>query len=110
MVDIGLLSQVYMNLFSNAVKYTETITGYTGNPRKALAYGVEKIEDFPAARQQGLKLNVFTTGTPLGKTECRQIFTEGYLQETVTISAVPVMAWILSDGLSPFMAERVAAN
>jgi len=78
MVDIGLLSQVYMNLFSNAVKYTETITAHSGNPRKALAYGVEKIMDFPAAGQQGLKLNVFTTGTPLGKAECQQIFAEGY--------------------------------
>jgi len=78
MVDIGLPSQVYMNLFSNAVNYTETITGHTGKPRKALTYEVEKIEDFPAAGQQGLKLNVFATGTPLGKAECQQIFTEGY--------------------------------
>lgn len=78
MVDIGLLSQVYMNLFSNAVKYTEIISDHRGKSRKALAYGVEKIEDFPVAGQQGLKLNVFTTGTPLGKVECQQIFTEGY--------------------------------
>ncbi|RUM43465.1 MAG: hypothetical protein DSY80_05575 [Desulfocapsa sp.] len=78
MVDIGLLSQVYMNLFSNAVKYTETIRDHKGKPRKTLAYGVEKVENFPAAGQQGLKLNVFTTGTPLGKSECQQIFTEGY--------------------------------
>jgi signal transduction histidine kinase len=78
MVDIGLLSQVYMNLFSNAVKYTEIITDHCGNPRKALSYGVEKIEDFPATGRQGLKLNVFTTGKSLGETECQQIFTEGY--------------------------------
>ncbi len=78
MVDIGLLSQVYMNLFSNAVKYTQTIINHRGKPRKALAYGVEKIDDFPETGQQGLKLNVFTTGVPLGKDECRQIFTEGY--------------------------------
>jgi signal transduction histidine kinase len=81
MVDIGLLSQVYMNLFSNAVKYTESIINHRGKPKKILAYGVEKIENFPVAGQQGLKLNVFTSGTPLGKSECQQIFTEGYRSE-----------------------------
>ncbi len=77
MVDVGLLSQVYANLFSNAVKYSETITDHRGKPRKALAYGAEKLWNFPVPGRQGIKFNVFTTGQPLSETERQSIFEEG---------------------------------
>lgn len=77
MVDKGLLSQVYANLFSNAVKYTEEVIDHQGKPRKALAYGAEQIQDFPEPGRKGIKFNVFTTGPPLSETERRDIFEEG---------------------------------
>ena len=77
MVDVGLLSQVYANLFSNAVKYTGEIIDHQGRPRKAMAYGAEMIEDFPEPGRQGIKFNVFTTGPPLSPEECTTIFQEG---------------------------------
>ncbi len=77
MVDVGLLSQVYANLFSNAVKYTREIIDHQGRPRKALAYGSEEVKDFPVPGQTGIKFNVFTTGPPLSDEEKKLIFQEG---------------------------------
>ncbi len=77
MVDVGLLSQVYANLFSNAVKYTQEIVDHKGRPRKAIAYGAEKVPDFPQPGRQGIKFNVFTTGPPLSEAERQSVFDEG---------------------------------
>ncbi len=76
-VDIGLLSQVYANLFSNAAKYTREIILHDGTVRKAVAYGREMINDFPEHGEKGVKFNVFSTGRHLDKDEARQIFQEG---------------------------------
>jgi signal transduction histidine kinase len=78
MVDKGLLAQVYANLFSNAVKYTEEIIDHTGVPRKAVAYGREIIDDFFGPNQRGAKFNVFTTGHHLSREEIEVVFSEGY--------------------------------
>ena len=77
MVDVGLLAQVYANLFSNAVKYTETVTDHQGRTRKALAYGREIINDFFGPGQDGIKFNVFTTGPHLPEAEGHILFTDG---------------------------------
>jgi len=77
MVDVGLLSQVYANLFSNAVKYTQEIINHQGKPRKALAYGAEEIDNFQQSGHKGIKFNVFTTGHPLSEAEREAIFDEG---------------------------------
>jgi signal transduction histidine kinase len=77
LVDVGLLSQVYANLFSNAVKYTGEITDRHGRKRKVMAYGCEKVNDFRGSGRRGIKFNVFTTGRPLSQEECRAIFSEG---------------------------------
>ena len=76
LVDIGLLSQVYANLFSNAVKYTREIE-HNGRKRKAMAYGCEEVNDFPEPGRKGIKFNVFTTGPPLSQREREEIFKEG---------------------------------
>jgi signal transduction histidine kinase len=76
-VDIGLLSQVYANLFSNAAKYTREIITRAGRPRKAVAYGREVVDNFPNCGERGVKFNVFTTGPHLDKDEARHIFQEG---------------------------------
>jgi len=76
-VDVGLLSQVYANLFSNAAKYTREIITRDGRPRKAVAYGREVIDNFPECGEKGVKFNVFSTGPHLGGEEARHIFQEG---------------------------------
>jgi signal transduction histidine kinase len=78
MVDKGLLAQVYANLFSNAVKYTEEITDELGRPRKAMAYGREIIEDYFGPNQRGVKFNVFTTGRHIPSYEVNALFSEGF--------------------------------
>lgn len=77
MVDIGLLSQVYANLFANAVNYTGEIIDHQGLPRKAMAYGAEEVNDFPEPGYRGIKFNVFTTGPSLSASERQEIFEEG---------------------------------
>ncbi|MGR0480757.1 MAG: sensor histidine kinase [Candidatus Electronema sp. V4] len=76
-VDIGLLSQVYANLFSNAAKYTREIITQDGRLRKAVAYGREIVSDFLECGEKGVKFNVFSTGPHLDKQEARHIFQEG---------------------------------
>lgn len=78
MVDKGLLSQVYANLFSNAVKYTAEIIDEMGHPRKAVAYGREIIDDYFGPNQRGVKFNVFTTGYHLPYHETNALFSEGF--------------------------------
>jgi signal transduction histidine kinase len=78
MVDKGLLAQVYANLFSNAVKYTEEIIDELGNPRKVLAYGREIIDDYFGPNQRGAKFNVFTTGHHLPFYEVQALYSEGF--------------------------------
>ena len=77
LVDIGLLSQVYANLFSNATKYTCEITTREGQTRKAVAYGRELYNDFPEPGNKGVKFNVFTTGPHLSEEEGHRVFQEG---------------------------------
>ena len=77
-VDKGLLAQVYSNLFSNAVKYTEGITTKAGTRRKAIAYGREVISDYYGAGKDGIKFNVFSTGPHLHENELETVFEDGY--------------------------------
>ena len=76
-VDVGLLSQVYANLFSNAVKYTGEITNREGKNRKAMAYGREVLADYFGPGKPGVKFNVFTTGEHLSEVEAKTVFSEG---------------------------------
>jgi len=78
-VDFGLLSQVYANLFSNVVKYAETIIDHHGQPRKAVAYGRMILPDHFGPGQAGIKLNVFSTGRPLPDEESANIFKDGFM-------------------------------
>ena len=80
-VDVGLLSQVYANLFSNALKYVEEIVDHRGHTRKAMTYGREFVADFFGPARHGVKLNVFTTGRHLDQETASRVFNEGYRGE-----------------------------
>ena len=77
-VDIGLISQVYANLFSNAEKYCQEVTDESGRKLKFMAYGREIIPDFYGPGQNGVKFNVFTTGPHIPPEEASHIFDEGF--------------------------------
>lgn len=86
-VDIGLLSQVYANFFSNAVKYTEEIIDHAGKPRKSLAYGRSVLPDYFGPGRWGIKFNVFSTGRHLDSEDAVSIFKEGYRGKNITLQS-----------------------
>ena len=75
--DLGLLSQVFDNLFSNAVKYTTATVDDFGNKRKAIAYGCKDVNNFPKKGKKGVKFNIFSTGEHLDEEESLTIFNDG---------------------------------
>lgn len=77
-VDVGLMAQVYANLFSNALKYTQEIITINGERKKYVAYGRETIREFFGPGKDGIKYNVFSTGPHIPAEERGKIFEEGY--------------------------------
>jgi signal transduction histidine kinase len=77
-IDVGLVAQVYANLFSNALKYTQEVTTEIGEKMKYISYGHETIKDFFGHGKDGIKYNVFSTGPHIAFEEREKIFEEGY--------------------------------
>lgn len=77
-VDVGLIAQVYANLFSNALKYTREIIAENGERKKYISYGREVIPGFFGEGKDGVKYNVFSTGPHIPVEERSRIFDEGY--------------------------------
>ena len=77
-VDVGLISQVYSNLFSNALKYTREVFTDSGERKKYVSYGREVIRDFFGPGRNGVKYNVFNTGPHISPEEREKIFEEEY--------------------------------
>jgi signal transduction histidine kinase len=77
-VDVGLISQVYANLFSNALKYTRVVHDADGAEKKFVAYGQEIVRDYFATGKDGVKFNVFNTGSHIPPEERERIFEDGY--------------------------------
>jgi signal transduction histidine kinase len=76
--DVGLMAQVYANLFSNALKYTQGIIDDTGATRKHISYGREIIRNFFGTGKDGIKYNVYSTGPHIAAEEREKIFDEEY--------------------------------
>lgn len=83
-VDVGIIAQVYANLFSNALKYTKEVVTSEGKTAKYISYGREIIKDYFGAEQDGIKYNVFSTGPHILPEEREKIFEEGYRGSDVT--------------------------
>jgi hypothetical protein len=77
-VDVGLISQVYANLFSNAVKYTRPVVDREGKSRQFIAYGQEILKNYFGEGKDGIKFNVFSTGPHIPPEEVPRLFKEGY--------------------------------
>jgi len=77
-VDVGLISQVYANLFSNVVKYTREVRDSGGYGRKFMSYGWEVLKDHFGPGKDGVKMNVFSSGPSLSPEEIKALFVEGY--------------------------------
>lgn len=78
MADLGLIAQVYANLFSNAVKYTREVVGPDGRTLKFMAFGWDILADAFGPGRDGVKLNVFTTGQPVPEDERPGLFSPGF--------------------------------
>lgn len=76
-VDIGLMSQVYANLFSNVLKYAEAVDTPYGR-RKYISYGYHVVPDFFGPGRRGLKYNVFSTGRHVDSTESVRLFDDRF--------------------------------
>lgn len=82
MADLGLIAQVYANLFSNAVKYTRAVTTAEGQSKMFMAYGWNIIPDAFGPDRPGVKLNVFTTGPTVPEAERPGLFQTGFRAST----------------------------
>ncbi len=77
-VDKGLISQVFDNFFSNALKYTGKVEDEKGNSINFFSLNRQIIKDLFGEDKPGVRFNFFTTGKPLTRYECERVFDEGF--------------------------------
>lgn len=77
-VDKGLISQVFDNLFSNAVKYTREVKDALGQKIKFISYHRKILKNYFGEGVHGVQFNIFTTGQPLSAEEAQRLFDEGF--------------------------------
>ena len=81
--DVGLISQAFANLFSNAVKYTREVKDEQGHSHKFVSVGMEFLGGYFGEGRDGIKFNVFSTGPHLASKDISKIFEEGYRGENI---------------------------
>jgi len=81
--DAGLISQVYANLFTNAVKYTKEVSDPYGNRHKFIALGLEILRNYFGEGKDGIKFNLFSTGPHIPDEDVPRLFSEGYRGKNV---------------------------
>ena len=77
-VDKGLISQVFDNFFSNALKYTGEAKDESGQTIRLFSLNRQIIQGAFGEDKPGVRLNFFTTGKPLSREECSRVFEEGF--------------------------------
>ena len=77
-VDKGLISQVFDNFFSNALKYAREVEDQLGNRIRLFSYNRQILKDFFGEDKPGIRFNFFTTGEPLSFEQAQKIFEEGF--------------------------------
>ena len=77
-VDKGLMAQVFANLFSNAVKYTESVVDDSGNRVKKMDCTTSVIKDFFGSGHHGVRFGISTSGRSIDKEDGARIFDEGF--------------------------------
>ncbi|MBF0457695.1 MAG: sensor histidine kinase [Nitrospirae bacterium] len=77
-VDVGLIAQVFANLFSNALKYASVVVTPNRENKKFMKYGREIIKDYFGPDKDGVKFNVFSSGPHIKPEERSRIFDEGF--------------------------------
>jgi signal transduction histidine kinase len=82
-VDVGLISQAYANLFSNAAKYTRGVHDEDDHLHKFIAVGMETLEGYFGIGKDGVKFNVFSTGPRIPPEDVPGLFDEGYRGKNV---------------------------
>ncbi len=78
MMDVGLISQVFANFFSNAVKYTREATLPDGRKGRFLSYGWKILKDHFTTGVDGIRMYVFSTGEPLRLVDPMEVFDPGF--------------------------------
>jgi len=81
--DLGLISQAYANLFSNALKYTREVKDQEGRTQKFIAVGMEILDNYFGEERDGIKFNVFSTGPHIPSEDVPRLFEEGYRGKNV---------------------------
>lgn len=82
-VDVGLMAQVFSNLFSNAAKYAEEVDG-TG---KRLVVGWHHLPEAFGADADGVCFRVGSSGHRVAEADSAQLFEAGYRGQNSTEQA-----------------------
>jgi signal transduction histidine kinase len=76
-VDKGLISQVFDNFFSNALKYAGQKDG-SSPPAMLFSLNRQILQTAFGQDKPGVRFDFFTTGKPMTREECGHVFEEGF--------------------------------